>query len=93
MSAVRSVEDRASKLTAYQQAVVYQATELGLSHECTGKVFSVSSVPRIVRRVKKKLSNMSVARQKELLESWNIGCAHIDAIVEVSKKRAQGSIE
>mmetsp|Transcript_22650 Transcript_22650/g.28020 ORF Transcript_22650/g.28020 Transcript_22650/m.28020 type:complete len:147 (+) Transcript_22650:316-756(+) len=72
--------------------VVYEATEMGLSHQCTGKVFNVSSVPRIVRRIKSRLGRMSPAERAERLESWHVGAARIDALVAISNARASGYI-
>lgn len=47
---------RGHKLSSFQRMLVYEAVELGLSHNCTGIVFGVRSVPRIVRRIKLRLA-------------------------------------
>lgn len=47
---------RSHKLSSFQRMLVYEAVELGLSHNCAGIVFGVRSVPRIVRRIKLRLA-------------------------------------
>ena len=70
--------------------VIFEATEMGLSHYCTGQVFNVSSVPRIVRRIKARLSKMTPEECSRRLESWQIGSARIDALAAISSARATG---
>ena len=91
--ALRSLIRHGHKLTAYQQAVKYEATNIGVSHECTGRVLHVATVSRIIRRVKKQLGRLTPAKQRELLYSWSLGYAHIDALMIVSRKRNLGLIE
>ena len=67
--------------------LVYEAVELGLSHNCAGTVFGVRSVPRIVRRIKIRLARLTPEMQKITLASQHVGVARIDALLAISNAR------
>ena len=55
-------------------------------------MFGVSSVPRIVRRLKDKLGRVDPEQRRQFFVAQNAGAAQVDALLKISNVREAGTV-